>query len=530
MAETYLLGVDFGGGGAKATLLRADGSIAATAVREYPTYHPREGWAEQNPDEVYAAFMALCRGILERSAIAPDAIAAICLDGATHTAVLLDASGKLVRDSIYWTDRRAVEESARLNATMGARIMELCQNAPSPLWTLPQLIWLRNHEPEAHGRIRKILFMKDYIRLRLTGEYATDRIDAMGCLLMDEGKGAWSEELCGVAGLAASMLPRLADPQDVAGKVRAAAAAETGLASGTPVLTGATDTVMEVYASGAIRPGHATVKLATAGRICVVTESGMPHPMLVNYRHLAPGLWYPGTATKSCAASYRWYRDALCEGEVARARAAGRDAYDILNEGAASVPPGSDGLFFHPYLQGEMTPYLDDSLRGSFIGLSSFHGKAHFTRAVLEGVAYSLYDCMGVLRELGIEPERAIAIGGGASSPLWLGILADVLGIELDKNENDDSSSLGSAMLAGVATGVFDSLEDSVRKCVRVRGTVKPNPERHAIYLERFAIYKKIHDALAPVYAESSGRDAGIPVSPGTSASPATNAGISPGV
>jgi xylulokinase len=508
MAETYLLGVDFGGGGAKATLLRGDGSIAATAIREYPTYHPHEGWAEQNPDEVYAAFTMLCREILRQSAIAPDSIAAICLDGATHTGVLLDASGKLVRDSIYWTDRRAVKEAAILNATMGAKIMELCLNAPSPLWTLPQLIWLKNHEPEAHSRINRLLFMKDYVRLKLTGELLTDRIDAMGCLLMDEGRGSWSEELCGLAGLDASMLPRLADPQDIVGKVRAEAAAETGLACGTPVLAGATDTVMEVYASGAIAPGQATVKLATAGRICAVTERGMPHPMLVNYRHLAPGLWYPGTATKSCAASYRWYRDALCKGETLRAEAAGRDAYGIMDEEAASVPPGSDGLFFHPYLQGEMTPYLDDSLRGSFIGLSSFHGKAHFTRAVLEGVAYSLYDCMSVLRELGVEPKRAIAIGGGASSPLWLGILADVLGIELDKNENDDSSSLGSAMLAGVATGVFDSLEDSVRKCVRVRETVTPNPDRHAIYVERFAVYKKIHDALAPVYAESAGRTA----------------------
>ncbi|MCX7027378.1 MAG: FGGY family carbohydrate kinase [Spirochaetes bacterium] len=509
MAETYLLGIDFGGGGAKATLLRGDGHIAATAVREYPTYHPREGWAEQNPDEVYAAFKILCREILQRSAIAPDAIAAICLDAATHTGVLLDASGGLVRDSIYWTDRRSVEESAHLSETMGAKIMELCLNATSPIWTLPQLIWLRNHEPKVHARIKRILFMKDYIRLRLTGEFVTDRIDAMGSLLMDERGGIWSEELCGFAGLDTSMLPRLADPQDIVGKVRTEAAAETGLAVGTPVLAGAPDTVMEVYASGAIAPGQATVKLATAGRICAVTNRGIPHPMLVNYRHLAPGLWYPGTATKSCAASYRWYRDVLCEGEMDRAEAAGSDAYGIMDDEAASVPPGSDGLFFHPYLQGEMTPYLDDSLRGSFIGLSSFHGKAHFTRAVLEGVAFSLYDCMGVLRKLGVEPKRAIAIGGGASSPLWLGILADVLGIELDKNENDDSSSLGSAMLAGVAMGVFDTLADSVKKCVCVKETVVPDKERHAIYLERFAIYKKIHDALAPVYAESAGPGTG---------------------
>ena len=504
MGDTYLLGVDFGGGGSKATLLSDEGRVVAVATKEYATSHPHEGWAEQDPREVYGAFVAVVREILGSSGIKPEKIAAICLDAGTHIAVLLDKHGEVVRDAIYWSDRRAIRQSEFLLADWSDRIMELCLNAPSPLWTLPQLMWIRENEPEVHAGIRTVMFLKDFVRYRLTGEIVTDSIDAMGSLLMDEGSGKWSDELCALAGIDASMLPRIADPSEIVGTVDARAAAETGLARGTPVLAGATDTAMEVYASGAISPGQATVKLATAGRICPVTGHGMPHPMLVNYRHIVPGLWYPGTATKSCAASYRWYRDVLCEGERSRAAVLHEDAYNLMSGEAASIPPGSDGLFFHPYLQGEMTPYLDNDLRGSFTGLSSFHGKAHFTRAVLEGVAYSLLDCMDVLRSLGIELRKAIVIGGGASSPLWRGILADMLGIELAKNENDDSSSLGSAMLAGVAVGVFDSFEDSVRKCVRVREIVAPNERNHEFYESKFIIYKEIHDALAPVYKKHS--------------------------
>jgi xylulokinase len=501
--RTYLLGVDFGGSASKATLLSDEGKVVATASTECALLNPREGWVEQDPEEIYGAFVAVVRAILESSGIRPSSIAAISLDAATHTAVLLDDRGEPARHSIYWTDRRSVRQSDFLVERWGKRIMELCLNGPSPLWTLPQLMWIRDNEPEIHSKIAEVLFVKDFVRYRLTGTIVTDSIDAMGSLLLDVEGGRWSGELCALAGLEVSALPPIAEPTDIVGRVSAAAARETGLAEGTPVLAGATDTVMEVYASGAISPGQATVKLATAGRICPVTDRSIPHPMLVNYRHIVPGLWYPGTATKSCAASFRWYRDLLGKAEIEGAGRAGESAYSLLDREAATIPPGSDGLFFHPYLQGEMTPYLDNDLRGSFTGLSSFHGRAHFTRAVLEGVAYSLLDCMETLRILGVEPSRASIIGGGASSPLWRSIVADVLGIELVKNENDDSS-LGSAMLAGVATGVFASFQDSVDACVRAGETLRPSPEAHAIYAEKFLKYKRIHDALAPVYRGES--------------------------
>ena len=343
--------------------------------------------------------------------------------------------------------------------------------------------------------------MKDYVRYRLTGDFVTDDIEAMGSMLMDVAHNCWSEELCALAGLTPNVLPEIVKPSTILSPLIPEALQATGLHPGTKVIAGSTDTVMEVYASGAIHKGQATVKLATAGRICTITEQGVAHPLLVNYRHVVPGLWYPGSATKSCAASYRWYRDTFGTDEIKEAQTAGQDAYDLLNEAAMKVAAGSDNLFFHPYLQGEITPYLDNDLRGSFSGISSFHTKGHFSRAVMEGVAYSLRDCLDAMGKLGIAPKSAAIIGGGARGELWRQIVADVLNIPLTKNVSDDSS-LGSAMLAGVASAVFSSYQDSVDKCVQKDCEILPNPANQNTYKRGFRLYKQIHDALTPVYKE----------------------------
>ena len=376
----YLLGVDFGGSSSKATLLGEDGRVAATATCEYPTYYPQSGWAEQNPEDSWNAFVSNVRELLEKSGAAPEDIAAVALDAATHTAVLLDEQDRPVRNAIYWTDTRASAEADELRARCGEEITRLSFNSVSSLWTLPQLLWLSRHEPETLARTKKIMAVKDYIRYRLTGDFVTDDIEAMGFMLLDANRNAWSDELCALAGVAADRLPPLVRPTQRLSVLREEAARETGLRRDTLVIAGTTDTVMEVYAAGAIAPGQATVKLATAGRICAVTERAVVDPCLVTYRHVIDGLWYPGTATKSCAASNRWYRDTF-----------GGD-YAQMSGAAAGVARGSDGLFFHPYLQGEITPYRDDRLRASFVGATGHHTKAHFNRAVLEGIAYSMKD------------------------------------------------------------------------------------------------------------------------------------------
>ncbi len=486
----YVLGTDIGSGSVKLTLLGQDGRIAATAGCEYPTYYPQVGWCEQDPEDWCKAFKTALKDVLQKASINARQIEAISFDAATHTAVLLDADKKVLRRAILWTDQRSKAEVQELKQTCLRTVMEQVMNAPTTVWTLPQMMWLCKQEPEIWGKIRYLLFAKDYLRFRMTGSMETDTIDAAGSMFYDAKNQRWSEELCAVGAIQKEWLPRVCDPIDEVGAVTKERAEEFGLAEGTKVFCGTTDTVMEVFAAGNVEPGHATVKLATAGRICVVTDRPLDSKYVFNYRHVVSGLWYPGTATASCAASYRWYRDAI-----------GREPFAELNVGAEGVPPGSDGLMFHPYLNGELTPYNDPDLKGSYTGISSHHTTAHFTRATLEGVAMSLKDCMQVLGELGVEMKRVRIIGGGAKGMLWRQIVADVLGIQMEKVEVDDSS-FGTAMLAAVGIGWFESFAKAAEACVRIESVSVPDPENQKLYEGVFRKYKKIHDALAPIYTD----------------------------
>ncbi len=484
----YLLGIDFGGGASKATLIDEKGNIIAENTAEYPTLYPEQGACEQSPDDWISALCENCRAVIAKSKIAGKDIMCIAIDSATHTFVPCDSDSNPLSDAIHWTDSRSVKESAFLRENYGELIFKKAFHRPDTIWTLPQLMWLKNTKPEIFSNIRKIFFEKDYIRYFLTGVYCTDYIEAEGSMLFDCEKMEWSDELCDIVGIDKAVLPPIVNPTDIIGGVTAAAAEKTGLCEGTSVICGTTDTVMEIFASGAVEKGDITVKLATAGRICVITDKPYPDRNLVNYSQVEKGLWYPGTATKAAASSYRWYRDTF-----------GGD-YAELDSGAAEIPIGCDGLIFHPYLNGELTPYADPMLCGSFVGFRATHTKAHFSRAVLEGVCYSLLDSKTALDKLGIAYNSvATAIGGGAKGELWRQMLADVLGITLKTTESSDSS-LGSAMLAGIAVGVFKNPVDAAEKCVKQKSVTVPNPENTEKYRKVFLEYKKIHDALAPIY------------------------------
>ncbi len=485
----YTLGIDFGGGAAKATLLCADGQIAATHTVEYPTAHPTARACEQNPADWWNALCTCTREVLRKGNIQAGEIAAVALDSATHSAVVCDGNMIPLRPCIHWTDSRSAEQAAGLRQMHGAEIFAKTYHSPDTVWTLPQLLWLRETEPQIYEKIRYVLFEKDWLRYCLTGILCTDRIEAAGSMLYNCERGEWDADLCALAGLTAGQLPPLCAPTDSAGAVTATAAAKTGLAEGTPVICGTTDTCMEILASGAIREGDMTVKLATAGRICVITDHACPDRQLVCYPHAVCGLWYPGTATKAAASALRWYRDTF------------GDSYREIDAAAETVSVGCEGLMFHPYLNGELTPYADPALCGSFVGVRSTHTKAHFDRAVLEGVALSLLDCYRYLEMLGIpHGNTATLIGGGAGSPLWGQIVSDCLGLTLTVTENSDSS-LGSAMLAGVAVGLFDGYDQAVAHCVRTVRTLTPNEENTKRYAELYKTYRRVHDALAPIYS-----------------------------
>lgn len=490
MSTNYLLGIDFGGGASKATLIDTAGNIVAEHTVEYPMLYPGSGACEQEPADWIRALCENAQAILSKSGVDGSRILAVALDSATHTAVVCDGAFRPLRPAIHWTDTRSRKQAQRLNDAYGDDIFQKTGHRPGTIWTLPQLCWMREEEPQLFSQIRHVFFEKDYIRYFLTGTYGTDVIEAQGSMLFNCQKQEWDEDLCCLAGISSSVLPPLFRPTDVVGTVTVAASRQTGLVQGTPVICGTTDTALEVFASGAVNQGDVTVKLATAGRICVITDRSYPDPHLVNYAHVVDGLWYPGTATKAAASSYRWYRDTF-----------GGD-YRELDQAAMNIPMGCDGLIFHPYLNGELTPYGDPQLCGSFIGMRATHTHAHFTRAVLEGVALSLLDNKLYLDSLGIPyGDTATMIGGGSKSPLWRQITADMLGIPLVITETSDSS-FGSAMLAGVATGVFSDAAQAAKQCVHIKDRVDPLPEHTQFYRELFLRYKKIHDALAPIYQE----------------------------
>ena len=485
----YVLGVDFGGGASKATLMDKYGKIIATATAEYPTYYGVGGKAEQDPMDWYRAAVSNIREVLSgRDASAVDCI---CFDAATHTAVLIDGKGAPVCNSVYWTDTRSQAEKRFLEENYGDIIFDKCKHRVDTIWSLPEIMYVKNNSPELYSKVKRVTFAKDFVRGLFTGDFVTDYIEAEGSMLFDFDKLSWDEGLLSLLDLTKDMMPRIVSPLDVVGTVGIEASRATDIPVGTPVICGATDTAMEVFAAGCTNIGDVTLKLATAGRMCVISDKFYPDRNIVNYSHIKRGLCYPGAATKSCASSLRWFRDTF-----------GGDFAELDRE-AEKIPIGSDGLIFHPYLMGELTPYANSDLRGSFIGISASHTKAHFARAVMEGVAMSLLECKNYLLEKGITPfERAYAIGGGAKSPLWRQMVADALGITLVVTERSDSS-FGSAMCAAVAAGYFDSPDDAIAKCQRVVGLTAPNPENTEKYRKIFEKYKKISVFLTELTEKS---------------------------
>ena len=497
-----LLGIDYGTGGCKVTALGTDGSFAGEASVEYATYHDHPGWSEQDPQDWWTS---LCAALKKLAAKGVDlkSVVACSLDGSTHNAVLLGSTGdtsldgvlkdrsfRPVRRTIMWTDQRATAECEALKAGWGERIFSTCYQMPAPTWTLPQMMWLRANEPEALERTEHVLFVKDYVRYLLTGEAATDRIEAQGTLFFDMAKGDWDEELVKMAGLEPAKLPRFISPTDVAGHVTAEAAAATGLPEGLPVVCGSSDSAVEDYGAGAVEPGDLIIKLATAGNVNSMTAAAHPHPKTLTYSHIVPGMWYSVSATNAAALCMRWLRDTW-----------GFVDYGAIDEEAAKSPVGANGVFFHPYLQGERCPYWDANLRASFTGVSISSTRGDFSRALMEGVAFSLRDCYRTLEEMKLPVKRIFLIGGGARSRVWSEIVANVFNCSVAVPTPGDAS-FGACLLAGAGTGIFSDVKDAVAKCLHIDRTIAPDSAAAAKYDHLFTCYRRIHDALAPVYTQ----------------------------
>lgn len=484
-----LLGVDLGAGSLKATLVGPDGGVLGQASHPITTESPKLGWSEQDPETWYAAFCRAVPVALAAADLSPERLAAIGISAGAHTQVLLDAEDRVIRPAILWSDQRSLAEAQELHARAGAAIIATGYNKVNPTWTLAQLHWLKHHEPEAAGRVHRLFLAKDYLRYRVTGDWHSDVSDSVGSLMADGATGQWSAELCGLIDWPMESLPPVVRPTEVVGRVTEQAATDAGLMAGIPVVAGGNDTTVEVFGAGAVAPGQGAIKLATAAVLYRVVHGPSVHPPVSCYPHVIPELYYTATGTNSCASAHRWLRDTFY------APAEDFDAMDAL---AAKAPAGADGLIFHPYLQGERGPYWDPYLRADFIGVTFGHGRGHFVRALYEGITFSIRDLLEASPAECRRFSEIRILGGGARSSLWRQIVSDVLGLEICLPANGEAS-YGAALVAGVGVGLFESELQAASLCAPVIESHRPDPARHALYGELFAVYKDAQNSLAPL-------------------------------
>ncbi len=476
------------------TLLNIKSAKAVTLSKEYPTYYPRPGWAEQEAGDWIGACSFLISKLMKQEKCDPKTIIAIGVSGVTHNPVLLDRENNLLGRVIHLTDTRSHRQSDFLREKANDLILKRGLNNIDAMWTIAMLLWVHDNEKDRWDKIKKIIFPKDYLRYRLTEKILTDEIDAEGTLLFDPIRKRWDPDLCGLIGLELEKLPEIYHPLEIAGKVTKEAESWSGLHEGTPVIAGTTDTLLEVFVAGSIKPGDCTVKLATFGRICVITDKPCYGKGLINYSFIKNGLFYPGTGTRSFATAFRWLRD-----EFFRDINEQEDAFKIMDDMAKEIKAGSEGLLFHPYLQGEGSPYVDPHLRGDFLGISLSHQREHFARAVLEGTCFSLLDCLHFIKDKGIEIHMPLRfIGGGTKSKIWTQILADVLGTDAVIPKATDPS-IGGALIAGVAAGVYGSLEEAQNVICDSERDIEFNSQNNKTYLRSFEIYKKSAKVLMEI-------------------------------
>ncbi len=504
-----LLGIDLGTTGVKAALFAVDdGHVLSTAFVDYPLYHPQPGWAEQNPADWWQATAAAIRTCLvtgARHGVQPADVRGVGLSGQMHGVVLLDETHHVLRPCIIWADQRSEAQCRWITECVGAtKLIEYVSNPALPGFSAPKLQWIRDNEPEVFARARTMLLPKDYIRYLLTGVLAMEISDAAGTCLFDIKQGVWSQDVIEALGLDPLLLPPVVAADAVSGTITDEVAVLTGLQVGTSVAGGGADNACGAVGNGVVRPGLALVSIGTSGVVLAhattpqVDMSG-PVPRVHTFNHAVPHAWYLMGVTQGAGLSLRWVRDNIGLPERALEHWTGMDAYEFLSKEAESVPPGSNGLIFLPYLQGERTPHLDAYARGGWIGLTASHDRRHLVRSVLEGVAFSLKDCYAILREQGIQLEQVRATGGGAKSSLWRQIIADVLGVELVTTNATEGPAFGAALLAGVASEVYASVEQACDVTVRVTESTEPRPEVEGVYNRAYETYRALYPALKPI-------------------------------
>jgi xylulokinase len=501
----YLLGIDIGTSGTKTILIDETGTVLARATLEYPLYSPRPLWSEQNPEDWWAATHGTIRQVLMKSGVRSEEIKGVGLSGQMHGAVFLDSDNQVLRPAILWNDQRTQAECDWITNTIGkAKVVELTSNPVLTGFTAPKIVWLRNNEPETFAKVRKVLLPKDFIRLKLTGEFATEVSDASGTSLFNVTKRQWADEMLDGCGIPRDWMPRSYESQEVSGKISAEASALTGLAEGTPVVGGGGDQAAGAVGNGIVETGIVSSTVGTSGVVFAFSDTPNVDPglRLHTFCHAVPGKWHLMGVMLSAGGSLQWYRDTFCQPEKVVAGALGRDPYDIICAEAEKTPTGAEGLMFLPYLTGERTPYPDPSARGVFFGITRRSDRNAFARAVLEGVAYGLRDSFEIMREMNLPIREVRASGGGARSPFWRQIQSDVTGLQHVTINVDEGPALGVALLAGVGTGVYPSVEAACRAVIKVEDSTETCSVNHAAYDQFYGVYRSLYANLKEQFSE----------------------------
>jgi xylulokinase len=490
---TFVLGIDCSTTATKALLMRADGEVMGVASSEYTYEVPQPLWTEQHPDVWWQATIDSVRQVLAGSQVDPGEIRGVGLTGQMHGLVLLDGAGEVLRPAILWNDQRTAAECDQIRASLGKeRFIQITGNDALTGFTAPKVLWVKNHERGVFARVRQILLPKDYVRFKLTGRYATDKAGGAGTVLFDMQQRDWSAEVVAALGIDPAWLPPSFEGTSVTGHVSPQAADATGLREGTPVVGGGGDQAAAAVGTGAVVEGIVSLSLGTSGVVFATADRPIVEPggRLHAFCHAVPGKWHLMGVMLSAAGSLRWYRDSLAPGVE----------FDALVEPAGSVPAGSDGLLFLPYLTGERTPHPDPLARGAFIGLTVRHTRAHLTRAILEGVAFGLRDGFELMKEAGLAGISQVRItGGGARSPLWRQILADVLDAEVVTVNTTEGAAYGAALLAATGTGAFPDVESACTAVIQATGSTVPGLASR-VYGEIHRLYRELYPALRPTF------------------------------
>ncbi|WP_039653479.1 xylulokinase [Clostridium tyrobutyricum] len=499
----YVLGIDIGTSGTKTALFDENGKTISSSLNEYKLYQPRIGWAEQDPQDWWKAVILGIRTVLSESGIIPEKIKAIGLSGQMHGLVMLDKQLRILRPSIIWCDQRTNEECIDITEIVGKqRLIEITANPALTGFTASKIIWVKKHEPEIYEKAYKILLPKDYIRFMLTGEFATEVSDASGMQLLDIAKRNWSSEMLSKLQIDVNLLGKVYESQEITGKINKYAAELTGLKEDTLVVGGAGDQAAGAIGNGIVKSGMVSSTIGTSRVVfaytdkAVIDRKGRVH----TFCYAIPNTWHVMGVTQSAGLSLKWFRDNFCNYEKESANLIGTDIYEFLNKEASMSKPGCEGLIYLPYLMGERTPHLDPLARGVFFGLTSRHKKNDMLRAIMEGVGYSLKDCMDVINEMGINSNQVRASGGGGKSHLWRQIQADMFNTEVTTVNSNEGPSLGAAILALVGIGQYSSVREACDNIIYNISSQKPIYDNSILYNRYHSIYKGIYKCLKPQF------------------------------